>query len=103
MSGAVPWYDEVVTGRSTRRPGRWDLPELPGLGVEVNEAVIASHPFQQEILHARNAVMPDGTDRGLVSAMGGRLQGKVAIVTGAGQGIGEAIARAFAARGRVRW
>jgi galactonate dehydratase len=23
--------------------------------------VIAKHPFQQEILHARNAVMPDGT------------------------------------------
>ena len=31
--------------------------------------------------------------------MGGRLQGKVAIVTGAGQGIGEATARAFAAQG----
>ena len=31
--------------------------------------------------------------------MGGRLQGKRAIVTGAGQGIGEAIARLFAAHG----
>ena len=31
--------------------------------------------------------------------MGGRLQGKVAIVTGAGQGIGASTARAFAAQG----
>lgn len=31
--------------------------------------------------------------------MAGRLAGKIAIVTGAGQGIGEAIARAFAAEG----
>jgi galactonate dehydratase len=61
MSGAVPWYDTVVTWPITRRPGRWDLPELPGLGLEVNEDVIRAHPFQPDILHTRNAVMPDGT------------------------------------------
>jgi galactonate dehydratase len=61
MSGAVPWYGEVVQWPIERKPGRWDVPEKPGLGVEVNEAVIARHPFQQEVLHARNAVMPDGT------------------------------------------
>ena len=37
------------------------MPRMPGLGVEVDEAVIARHPFKQEVLHARNAVMPDGT------------------------------------------
>ena len=37
------------------------LPEKPGLGLEVNEAEIARHPFEQEVLHTRNAVMPDGT------------------------------------------
>lgn len=61
MSGAVPWCDTVVTLPITRRRGRWDLPELPGLGLEVNEAVIKAHPFQPDILHTRNAVMPDGT------------------------------------------
>ena len=34
-----------------------------------------------------------------MSAVGQRLAGKRAIVTGAGQGIGEAIARLFAAHG----
>lgn len=61
MSGAVPWYDDVVQWPIERQPGRWGLPERPGLGLEVNEAEIARHPFEQEILHARNAVLPDGT------------------------------------------
>jgi galactonate dehydratase len=61
MSGAVSWYGDVVQWPIERRPGRWGVPDKPGLGVEVDEAVIARHPFQQEILHARNAVMADGT------------------------------------------
>ncbi len=61
MSGAVAWYDDVVRWPIDRKPGRWDRPELPGLGVEVDEAVIAAHPFAPDILHTRDAVMPDGT------------------------------------------
>lgn len=61
MSGAVPWYDDVVTWPVVRKAGRWDLPEKPGLGLEVNEAELARHPFEQELLHTRHAVMPDGT------------------------------------------
>jgi galactonate dehydratase len=61
MSGAVPWYDAVVTWPIQRRAGHWALPEKPGLGIEVNEAEIAKHPFEQEILHATNAVLADGT------------------------------------------
>ena len=61
MSGAVPWYSEVVKWPIERRPGRWEKPTLPGLGIEVDEAVIDAHPFQPDILHARGAVMPDGT------------------------------------------
>jgi galactonate dehydratase len=61
MSGAVDWYDDVVAWPIERKPGRWDIPEEPGLGIEVDEKLIAAHPFEQEVLHASNAVMPDGT------------------------------------------
>ncbi|MCK1571892.1 galactonate dehydratase [Bradyrhizobium sp. 174] len=61
MSGAVPWYDEVVNWPIERRPGRWDKPTLPGLGIEVNEKVINAHPFAPDMLVARDAVLTDGT------------------------------------------
>lgn len=61
MSGAVPWYGEVVRWPIERKPGRWAKPELPGLGIEVDEKVIEAHPFQPDILHARHAVLGDGT------------------------------------------
>lgn len=61
MSGAVPWYDEVVDSPIRRVDGAWQIPDRPGLGVEVNEAVAAKHPFEQEVMHATHAVLPDGT------------------------------------------
>jgi galactonate dehydratase len=61
MTGAVPWYAEVVRGPIRMADGAWQVPDAPGLGVEVDERVAAAHPFEQEILHATNAVLPDGT------------------------------------------
>jgi galactonate dehydratase len=61
MVGAVPWYDEVVRGPIKMIDGHWQLPEAPGLGIEVDEAACARHPFAPEILHTTNAVMADGT------------------------------------------
>ncbi len=61
MSGAVPWYDDVVQWPISRRAGSWELPEKPGLGLEVDEAVLAAHPFAPDILHTRNAILSDGT------------------------------------------
>ncbi len=61
MTGAVPWYWEVVQGPIRMVDGAWQVPEAPGLGVEVDERAAASHPFRQEVLHATNAVLPDGT------------------------------------------
>jgi galactonate dehydratase len=61
MVGAVPWYDDVVQGPIRMVDGHWQLPEAPGLGIEVNEAVCDAHPFQQEVIHASEAVLADGT------------------------------------------
>lgn len=61
MVGAVPWYNEVVDGPIKRIDGAWQIPEAPGLGLEVNEALAAKHPFEQEYFHTQHAVLPDGT------------------------------------------
>jgi galactonate dehydratase len=41
--------------------GCWQVPEAPGLGIEVDEAACARHPFAQEVIHTANAVLDDGT------------------------------------------
>jgi galactonate dehydratase len=41
--------------------GCWQVPETPGLGIEVDEKEAAKHPFKQEVLHATHAVLDDGT------------------------------------------
>lgn len=48
----VPWRDEVVSEGFTVEPkGRIVRPNTrPGLGIEINEAVVAKHPFEQEVL-----------------------------------------------------
>lgn len=61
MSGAVSWYDDVVSGPVRREGGDWMVPDAPGLGVTVNDAECARHPFQPEVQHATNAVLADGT------------------------------------------
>ena len=61
MVGAVPWYFDVVKGPIRRIGGFWQIPDAPGLGIEVDEAECARHPFAPEVMHTINAVMPDGT------------------------------------------
>ncbi|MFP1133084.1 galactonate dehydratase [Asticcacaulis sp. W401b] len=63
MSGAVPWFSEVLDSPIVRKNGNWQVPEKPGLGVELNEAIIAKHPFKQEPIDviAEDAVLSDGT------------------------------------------
>ncbi|PPE79369.1 galactonate dehydratase [Kaistia algarum] len=61
MVGAVPWYFDVVQGPIRMVDGYWQVPEAPGLGIEVDEAVCDRHPFAQEVLHTQNAVLGDGT------------------------------------------
>lgn len=61
MVGAVPWYHEVLRGPVQMRDGFWQVPEAPGLGVEIDEAEAARHPFKQEVMAATEAVLDDGT------------------------------------------
>ncbi|WP_291295392.1 enolase C-terminal domain-like protein [Elioraea sp.] len=61
MSGAVPWYDDVVRTPMRRSGSFWEVPTAPGLGVDINETEAAKHPFEQEVIHTSNAVLPDGT------------------------------------------
>jgi galactonate dehydratase len=61
MVGAVPWYFDVVQGPIRMVDGFWQVPHAPGLGIEVNEAECAKHPFLPEVIHTRNAVLDDGT------------------------------------------
>jgi len=61
MSGAVPWYHEIVDSPIEAKDGHWLIPDRPGLGVEINEAVAAKHPFQPEILAASQAILEDGS------------------------------------------
>lgn len=61
MSGAVPWYDDVVQTPLKRVGTYWEVPAAPGLGVEINEKEAARHPFKQEVMHAMGAVLDDGT------------------------------------------
>ena len=61
MSGAVGWYDDVVSTPMRRDGSQWRVPTEPGLGVEVDEREAAKHPYQPEVAHSRDAVLADGT------------------------------------------
>ena len=61
MTGAVPWFHDVVQGPIHRVDGCWQVPTTPGLGVEIDEAVARKHPYVPEPFITREARMPDGT------------------------------------------
>lgn len=61
MVGAVPWYFDVVRGPIKMIDGHWQVPQAPGLGIDVDEVVCTRHPYAAEVMHTSNAVMPDGT------------------------------------------
>jgi galactonate dehydratase len=56
----VPWRWEVVQHSLRSEGGYWLPVDAPGLGVEVNEAAAAKHPFRQEIIHAMTVRAADG-------------------------------------------
>ena len=43
----VAWRNELVHGWNPVRPGAFALPDRPGLGVELDDAACARHPYQR--------------------------------------------------------
>jgi galactonate dehydratase len=60
--GIVPWFEEICSVYPLAlRDGAWDVPETPGLGIEIDEKAASRHPFKQEIILSRDAILSDGT------------------------------------------
>jgi galactonate dehydratase len=60
MLGDVPWRWDVVRSSLTTQNGYWLPASAPGLGIEIDEAAAAQHPFQQEVIHSLTARAHDG-------------------------------------------
>ena len=56
----VPWRWEVVRHSLRSEGGYWLPNDAPGLGIEVDEAAAAKHPFEQEIFHSMTVRAHDG-------------------------------------------
>jgi galactonate dehydratase len=60
MLSDVPWRWEVVESSLQTSDGYWQISDAPGLGIEVNEAAAARHPFQPEVMHSLTIRAKDG-------------------------------------------
>ena len=60
MLSDVPWRWDVVRSSLETKDGYWLPTSAPGLGIEVDEAAAAKHPFEQEILQPLTARAHDG-------------------------------------------
>jgi galactonate dehydratase len=56
----VPWRWDVVEHSLETRDGYWQVTDQPGLGIVVNEAQAARHPFRQEVIHPTTIRAADG-------------------------------------------
>lgn len=62
MVGAVPWYSDVVLETPVHmEQGCWQVPDTPGLGIDIDLQEAAKYPFQQELIHPVHARLSDGT------------------------------------------
>lgn len=60
--GLAPWFEEICAQNPiSLTNGAWDVPDAPGLGIEIDETVAAKYPFRQEEILAMDAILPDGT------------------------------------------
>ena len=60
MLSDVPWRWDVVRHSLGSEGGYWLPSDAPGLGIDVDEAAAARHPFQQEVIHSNTVRAHDG-------------------------------------------
>ena len=59
--GIVPWFEEICLVHPLKLSDHsWMVPEAPGLGIEIDEAAAARHPFAQEVIPATESILTDG-------------------------------------------
>lgn len=59
--GIVPWFEEICSTYPLKLTDyAWEVPDTSGLGIEIDEKAAAKHPFEQEVIPALTAVLPDG-------------------------------------------
>lgn len=46
MSSDIPWRADVSTERVKFENSEMFIPDLPGLGIDINEEEIAKHPYE---------------------------------------------------------
>ena len=60
--GIVPWFEDICSLSPFQlEDGAWAIPDTPGLGIEIDEVAAARHPFEPEVIPAREAILSDGT------------------------------------------
>tara|TARA_R110000787_G_scaffold65908_14_gene148298 strand:+ start:2418 stop:3653 length:1236 start_codon:yes stop_codon:yes gene_type:complete len=60
--GLVPWFEDICSAYPVSLvDGCWQIPDAAGIGIEIDETEAAKHPFKQERILARDAILPDGT------------------------------------------
>jgi galactonate dehydratase len=60
MLSDVPWRWEVVRHNLETKDGYWLPTSAPGLGIDIDEAAAARHPFEQEVIHSVSVRAADG-------------------------------------------
>ncbi|MDR0335755.1 MAG: galactonate dehydratase [Planctomycetaceae bacterium] len=65
MASDVPWRSEICNENIRFSEGKMKIPDQPGIGIEINEAEIAKHPYQPiELRHYRGTlteIQPENT------------------------------------------
>lgn len=59
MAADVPWRTEIADEQVRFERGRMVIPDVPGLGIELNEEAIAAHPYQARDLRHYTGALTD--------------------------------------------